>query len=93
MNQATNTKEVGSLVVTAVPNPSAEGFTLYTQSPSNLSLCIKVMDAAGRMIESRRGVLANGTLYIGNTYRPGVYYLQVMQGDVLQTIKLIKQSR
>jgi hypothetical protein len=92
-NIAVNSSEVASLTVQAVPNPSSGAFTLYTQSPSELPLTIKVMDAAGRIIEQRSGVVPNGTLYIGSTYRPGVYYVQVMQGSALQMIRLIKQAR
>jgi hypothetical protein len=81
------------LNITAQPNPSAAGFVLTLQSPSALPLDIKVLDAAGRVIERRTGVAPNGVLYIGTTYRPGVYHVQVRQGEVVQTIKLVKQTR
>jgi hypothetical protein len=79
-------------MVFVIPNPSAEGFTIYTESLSNLPLSIKVLDDAGRMIESRNGVVANGMMKIGNNYRPGVYYVQLVQGDVVKTMKLVKQG-
>ena len=83
-----NREEASGLVVQVVPNPSSEGFILQLQSPSTLPLTIKVMDGARRIMERKEGV----ALYLGSTYRPGVYYVQVMQGNAQQTIKLVKQA-
>ncbi|HEY1114071.1 MAG TPA: family 10 glycosylhydrolase [Chitinophagaceae bacterium] len=80
----------GSLSAKALPNPTTGRFTLLIQSASDTPLTIRVMDAAGRIVESRSGVAANGTLSFGSQYRPGVYYIEVKQGDALQTLKLVK---
>ena len=64
---------VEKLAVRASPNPSAAQFTLLTKSTSSEVVDIKIADAIGRHVERRTGVAANGTLYLGAKYRPGVY--------------------
>jgi uncharacterized lipoprotein YddW (UPF0748 family) len=84
---------VTGLLIKAVPNPTTDRFTLVTQSSSAQPLTLKVMDNAGRVIETRTGVAANGTLYLGSQYRPGIYYVEIAHGAAVQTMKLVKQAR
>lgn len=90
--EAPNEVALAGLTLRAQPNPSAEGFTLVTRSPSTQPLTLRVLDETGRMIEQRTGVTANGTLQLGHSYKPGVYIAQVVQGDVTQQVKLVKQA-
>ena len=62
----------GKLRVVAVPNPSASYFTLQLQGATGAPVSIRVVDVVGRVVETRAGVVANGTLTIGYTYSPGV---------------------
>lgn len=80
----------GILTVKAFPNPSPNQFYVLTISTSQKPLGIIVTDNTGRTIESRTGLAANGLLNLGANYRPGIYYLQVKQGNNTQTVKLIK---
>ena len=82
-----------ALVVKALPNPTTDRFVLFTQSSTAQSLSIKVMDAVGRVMEQRTGITANGSISFGQEYRPGVYFVEVMQGGRVQTIQLVKQAR
>jgi len=50
------------------------------------------MDNYGRVVETKNNVAANGTYTIGHRYRPGMYYVEVLQGKQKTTTKLIKQS-
>lgn len=81
------------LAVQIMPNPSASGFTLLTQSAGNRSITIRVFDALGKLIETKRGIAANGSLRIGHTYRSGVYYAEVAQGNQKVRVKLVKLSK
>lgn len=83
---------VKGLLVKAMPNPASRYFTLLTQSGSDTRLNIKVIDVLGRFIEAKAGVAANGTFQLGHNYRPGLYYLEVMQGKQRIIVKLIKQT-
>ena len=80
------------LTVKAMPNPSANQFTLLTKSSSNESIIIRVTDIFGRVVESKRNVAANGTHIMGNRYRPGTYYVEILQGKNKIITKLVKLS-
>jgi uncharacterized lipoprotein YddW (UPF0748 family) len=80
-----------ALSVRALPNPTTNRFTLVTQSASDTPVTIKVTDNTGRVLESRKGLAANGTITFGGKYKPGIYYVEVAQGDAVQTLKLVKQ--
>jgi uncharacterized lipoprotein YddW (UPF0748 family) len=75
----------------ANPNPSRNHFTLSLGSGSKEAVGIKVTDASGRTIERKSGIRPNTTLTIGAKYRPGVYYVEVIQGGVVQVVRLVKQ--
>jgi uncharacterized lipoprotein YddW (UPF0748 family) len=89
----TGEKAAAGLSISALPNPTTERFTLVMQSVSDLPLTIRVLDNTGRVLETRKGVAANGTITFGSRYRPGLYYVEVAQGDDLQILKLVKQPR
>lgn len=78
------------LSVRVFPNPSTTYFTLLTSSSKDQVLNVRITDAAGRTIEARSNVAANGTLYIGHHFRPGIYFAEVMQGKHRTQIKLMK---
>jgi uncharacterized lipoprotein YddW (UPF0748 family) len=84
--------EDGILTVKAFPNPAPHQFIIMTLSTSPKSLSITVTDNAGRIIEARNGLPATGLFFLGSNYLPGVYYLEVKQGNKKETIKLIKQK-
>jgi len=82
---------LGKLTVTALPNPSSKDFTLITQSSSSKTLQPRVRDVLGRAVETRNGMEANTTFRIGTHYRPGLYFVEILQGRDRQTLKLIRQ--
>jgi hypothetical protein len=79
-----------SLQLTAAPNPSQHFFTLRIQSQSNAPVQLRIVDGVGSVVEARQGMGANSTLAVGHSYRPGVYYVQVLQGNQKATLKLVK---
>jgi hypothetical protein len=85
--------EAQSLEVKALPNPSTTYFTLLLRSSSNKAVSFRVVDAVGRMVESKNGIAANSTERIGHGYMPGVYFVQVLQDGKLVTLKLMKQAQ
>ena len=93
INRAAAAKEptATALSVKALPNPTTDHFTLVTRSASDQPLTIKVTDNAGRVLETRSGMAANGTIQFGSRYRPGVYLVEIAQGDTKQVLKLVKQ--
>lgn len=81
------------LEVKVYPNPSTSSFTIIPQSPSNTTVTLRVIDAVGRVIETRTGISPNSTLQIGIEYPPGMYYAIVMQGKERVVLKPVKQSK
>ncbi len=85
-------KITGNTVLKAnvFPNPSASEFTLVLSGNSNEKVIMNVTDIMGRNIYN---VIENSKQQIrfGNNFKPGIYTIQVIQGDQKQTIKLIKE--
>jgi hypothetical protein len=63
----------------AYPNPTKDPMTL------------KVIDLSGKVIEVRNNLVAGQTLQLGNNYRPGMYFVELIQGDKRRIVKLVKQ--
>jgi hypothetical protein len=78
------------LSLKALPNPTSTHFTINIKSSKSEPVDLKVVDAVGRVIETKRKVSANGSVTIGDRYQSGVYYLQAVQGSERATLKLIK---
>jgi hypothetical protein len=74
-----------------MPNPTRNYFNLNIQSNSNQGATVLVTDMLGRVVESRNNVSANGTIQLGYEYRPGTYFIKIIQGEEQTTAKLIKQ--
>jgi hypothetical protein len=83
-------EEDGILTVKAFPNPSPGQFVIMTLSTSPKPLSINVTNNAGKLIETRNGLPSTGLFFLGSNYVPGIYYLEVKQGNSKETIKLIK---
>jgi hypothetical protein len=80
------------LVIKSTPNPAVNQFTINIRSASSEPVSIKVSDNNGRIIERRNGITVTGSLILGSNYRPGIYYVEVMQGKTKKIIKLIKAA-
>jgi hypothetical protein len=78
------------LQVQAFPNPTQHYFSLRIQGQSNKPVQLRIVDVLGRIVEAKQGIAANTTLTIGHTYRPGVYYIQVLQSNQKATLKIVK---
>jgi hypothetical protein len=78
------------LIVKALSNPSANFFDLQLSGKTGNNVQLNVYDFMGRVIESRGSINANQRLRIGGNYLPGVYLVQVVQGEVVETIRLVK---
>ena len=77
--------------VIAFPNPSATNFTINVKGNAKDRTTMQVTDMYGRIIETRN-VNANSVLRFGDSYRPGTYFVKIMQGKEHKEIKLIKLS-
>ncbi len=77
------------LAITAAPNPSKTNFTLFVTGDDKLPVEIRVIDMLGKVLYHERGA-ANRKYVFGDSFAQGMYIAQVLQGNKVKTIKLIK---
>jgi len=88
---STEINEVNMLNVHALSNPSSNNFKLRITGSMQQKIILSVMDIYGRQVELRQVMQSNGTIQIGDSYRPGIYLISVTQGDQTKQLKLVKQ--
>jgi hypothetical protein len=81
---------VEDLSVLVMPNPSATYFTLKISSKNLAPVNMRVVDAAGRVIEAKQQLAPNSTLQIGHSYGSGIYIVEMIQGNTRKAVQLIK---
>ncbi len=81
------------LAVQVLPNPSTKHFTLVLKSNSSERVQLKVVDALGRIVDTRSGIAANGSFRVGESLQPGIYYAELRQGNKRVVVKLLKQPK
>ncbi|MDN3656760.1 Ig-like domain-containing protein [Ferruginibacter paludis] len=79
------------LQVIAAQNPARNYFSISINSSDNNLLSIIVTDVAGRIMETKEGIAANGTIQFGAKLGAGIYFIEVRQGSQIQKLKLVKQ--
>jgi hypothetical protein len=72
------------------PNPSVNVFNLTFNGGTKEKLDVTVMDVSGRTVKSYK-VDPVGTFRFGDGLRPGIYMIQVKQGQTNRVFKVIKQ--
>jgi hypothetical protein len=78
--------------IIAYPNPSHLQFTMKLESDNKKDeISVRITDIYGRVIQRFDNRHANELLLLGHGYMPGVYFVEMIQGDKRKTIRLIKQ--
>jgi len=62
--------------------------SMDAKTPINM----RVLSINGMEVELIRNITAGQAIQIGNTYFPGMYIIEVIQGEKKITTKLIKQA-
>lgn len=88
----TNQAEQGNnqLSVRALPNPSQTYFNLQITGSTGSNVQVKVYDVLGRNVETMSLANANQSLRFGSSYKPGIYLVEIVQGEEKQILRLIK---
>ena len=74
------------------PNPSNNQFTLKLESSNTRDeISLRIVDLYGRTIQTVKHIKAGQILQLGSEYRPGVYYVEMLQAGKKKQLKLIKQ--
>ncbi|MEO6069300.1 MAG: T9SS type A sorting domain-containing protein, partial [Chitinophagaceae bacterium] len=73
-------------------NPANGFFNVQVGTSSTEKLSLKVTDMQGKLIENRQNISANQSLIFGNSYRPGIYFVEIIQGAERKQMKLVKAN-
>jgi len=89
LNLVTTESTSNTLKISSFPNPSSSEFELNTQGGSNEKIAVSAMDVHGRIVFQTTGT-TNKIYKLGNNFMPGLYIIKVIQGNNIQTLKVIK---
>jgi hypothetical protein len=82
---------VEGLEIAVHPNPTSSNYTIVVNSSNKKDrIMLQVYDVSGRMVEARNNINAGSTFRLGEKYRPGSYFIRVIQGKKQREMKLIK---
>ncbi|MEO6000468.1 MAG: malectin domain-containing carbohydrate-binding protein, partial [Chitinophagaceae bacterium] len=79
------------LSVKTLENPTDHQFTLKISSGSAKPVTLSIYNTVGQLLEARNNVSPGGVQLFGLSYRPGLYYAEIRQGNEKVIMKLIKQ--
>ena len=86
------TPDTKPTIAEVYPNPSSSTFRLYLSLDKPQDVTLNLLSADGRQLQTQRVSAALGVIDIdASAYRPGVYFLKVIQGGEVKTIKLVKK--
>ncbi len=72
------------------PNPTQSSFNLVVNGNGTETANIVIFDIQGRQLEQRR-VATGQVIHFGDSYKAGVYIVEIRQGPAREIIKIIKQ--
>ncbi|TDH28087.1 T9SS type A sorting domain-containing protein [Segetibacter sp. 3557_3] len=82
-----------TLSVQVAPNPTSTYFTLSTLSKSSKPVQIRIINTVGIVVELKNSVMPNTKVQLGQDFRPGLYFAEVIQGRESITVKLVKSNK
>jgi hypothetical protein len=80
----------GNFAAVAYPNPFATTFAIQVQTASQDLVQVKVYDMIGRLVEQRETNAKEITAF-GDRYPSGVYNVVVTQGNVTESLRVVKR--
>ncbi|MBO9202485.1 MULTISPECIES: autotransporter-associated beta strand repeat-containing protein [Niastella] len=82
------------LEVTVAPNPAVNYTNLTINANADKgNVRIVISDLFGKVIEAKEIAAGRTVIQLGSAYRPGVYTIEVSQGQKKETVKLIKLTQ
>ncbi len=89
-NEKFNQISGDELYVRTSQNPFYDQFSLLINSNNKNRVNIRVLDVQGRVLEVRNVNPNEGAIMIGEKLQPGIYYAEIIQGDVRHMEKILK---
>jgi formylmethanofuran dehydrogenase subunit C len=72
------------------PNPITTNFKLLVSGNNDQRISIRVTDELGRVVFAKSNMPAGEVVVIGDNFRGGTYFAEVMQGEHRKIVKLVK---
>jgi hypothetical protein len=87
--------EPGSdLTITPAPNPTNSSFAIHLAAGTDVSLSasttLQLINIQGVVLQTIPDLYPGQTINIGASLHPGIYFLKVINGTSVKTIKLMK---
>jgi hypothetical protein len=68
-------------------------FTLKFESPKTKEkVSLRILDLNGRPVEQRNNLNPGQVIVIGNNYKAGIYFVELLQGTERKMLKLVKYA-
>jgi hypothetical protein len=78
-----------TLTLSCLPNPSVSFFTIKASGLNGAPARLHILNSLGSLVDTKN-ISADQTFYIGSAYRPGIYYLELIQEEKRIIRKLVK---
>jgi hypothetical protein len=95
LNELENLNQIssdGEIITNVFPNPAANEFALTVTTTNSEPISIMVTDLYGNKVYQISGRI-NTKYVFGKNFSAGTYFMQITQGQVTKTIKLIKSGK
>ena len=83
-----STPKSTELIVKVYPNPSRGAFKISLEG-NGKDIKAKIRDLRGLVLKTLT-INANQTIELGNDLKPGIYFLEVNEGNKIKTVRLVK---
>ena len=84
--------EVSDFSIQVSPNPARDIFTVQIRTNNNSKAELIIRDVFGRTME-RMMVNDNYQIRIGAVYAPGIYFVELIQGNEKRITRIVKLSK
>ena len=78
------------LGVVVMPNPGSVFFDMAIRSVNVNLVSVRIFDISGRVLEQHEKITPNTVLRLGQKWKSGTYFAEVIQGDQRKIVKIIK---
>lgn len=88
-NEITNLKTKG-FMFNVFNNPTSNYFSVSVDAKKTQDILLRIIDLTGNVLETKSNVTPGHLLKVGNNLKPGVYIIEVTQGNFKDQIKVLK---
>ena len=73
-----------------MPNPGSTFFDMAIRSVNVNPVSVRIFDISGRVLEQHEKITPNTVVRLGQKWKSGTYFAEVIQGDQRKIVKMIK---